>query len=92
MQVDNARKELEMQQKQMQMEGDYRIKEAELQLKQMELELKTQATDGKLQTEQLNAIMSAITSLNEMVKSGIKAEPQDMVDNFDSTTIYGVED
>jgi len=92
MQVDNARKELEMQQKQMQMEGDYRIKEAELQLKQMELELKTQATDGKLQTEQLNAIMSAITSLNEMVKSGIKAEPQDMVDNFNSTTIYGVED
>lgn len=78
MQVDNARKELEMQQKQMQMEGDYRIKEAELQLKQMELELKTQATDGKLQTEQLNAIMSAISSLNEMVKSGIKAEPQDM--------------
>jgi hypothetical protein len=80
MQVDNARKELEMQQKQMQMENDYRIKEAELQLKQMELELKTQATDGKLQTEQLNAIMSAITSLNEMVKSGIKAEPQDMED------------
>ena len=83
MQVDNARKELEMQQKQMQMEGDYRIKEAELQLKQMELELKTQATDGKLQTEQLNAIMSAISSLNEMVKSGIKAEPQDMVEDFD---------
>jgi hypothetical protein len=79
MQVDNARKELEMQQKQMQMEGDYRIKEAELQLKQMELELKTQATDGKLQTEQLNAIMSAITSLNEMVKGGIKAESQDVV-------------
>jgi hypothetical protein len=78
MQVDNARKELEMQQKQMQMEGDYRIKEAELQLKQMELEIKTQATDGKLQTEQLNAIMSAITSLNEMVKGGIKAEPQDI--------------
>ncbi len=92
MQVDNARKELEMQQKQMQMEGDYRIKEAELQLKQMELELKTQATDGKLQTEQLNAIMSAITSLNEMVKGGIKAESQDVVDNFDSTTIYGIED
>jgi hypothetical protein len=83
MQVDNARKELEMQQKQMQMEGDYRIKEAELQLKQMELEIKTQATDGKLQTEQLNAIMSAITRLNEMVKSGIKAEPQDMVEDFD---------
>ena len=83
MQVDNARKELEMQQKQMQMEGDYRIKEAELQLKQMELEIKTQASDGKLQTEQLNAIMSAITSLNEMVKGGIKGEPQDMVDSFD---------
>lgn len=92
MQVDNARKELEMQQKQMQMDGDYRIKEAELQLKQMELEMKSQATDGKLQTEQLNAIMSAITSLNEMVKGGIKAESQDVVDNFDSTTIYGVED
>jgi hypothetical protein len=90
MQVDNARKELEMQQKQMQMEGDYRIKEAELQLKQMELEIKTQATDGKLQTEQLNAIMSAITSLNEMVKSGIKAEPQDMEENFDINTTYGV--
>jgi hypothetical protein len=90
MQVDNARKELEMQQKQMQMEGDYRIKEAELQLKQMELELKTQATDGKLQTEQLNAIMSAITSLNEMVKGGIKAEPQDMEENFDINTTYGV--
>ncbi len=89
MQVDNARKELEMQQKQMQMEGDYRIKEAELQLKQMELEIKTQATDGKLQTEQLNAIMSAITSLNEMVKGGIKAEPQDVVDDFDIDTIYG---
>jgi hypothetical protein len=80
MQVDNARKELEMQQKQMQMDGDYRIKEAELQLKQMELEMKSQATDGKLQTEQLNAIMSAISSLNEMVKGGIKAEPQDMED------------
>jgi hypothetical protein len=80
MQVDNARKELEFQQKQMQLEGEYRIKEAELQLKQMELEVKTQATDGKLQTEQLNAIMSAITSLNQMVKSGIKAEPQDMED------------
>jgi hypothetical protein len=92
MQVDNARKELEMQQKQMQMEGDYRIKEAELQLKQMELEMKSQASDGKLQTEQLNAIMSAITSLNAMVKGGIKAESQDVVDNFDSTTIYGVED
>lgn len=92
MQVDNARKELEFQQKQMQLEGEYRIKEAELQLKQMELEVKTQATDGKLQTEQLNAIMSAITSLNKMVKDGIKAEPQDMVDSFDSTTIYGVED
>jgi hypothetical protein len=92
MQVDNARKQLEFQQKQMQLEGEYRIKEAELQLKQMELEVKTQATDGKLQTEQLNAIMSAITSLNEMVKGGIKAESQDMVDNFDSTTIYGVED
>ncbi len=90
MQVDNARKELEMQQKQMQMEGDYRIKEAELQLKQMELEIKTQATDGKLQTEQLNAIMSAITSLNEMVKGGIKAEPQDMEENFDINTTYGV--
>jgi hypothetical protein len=90
MQVDNARKELEMQQKQMQMEGDYRIKEAELQLKQMELEIKTQATDGKLQTEQLNAIMSAITSLNEMVKNGIKAEPQDMEENFDINTTYGV--
>ncbi len=89
MQVDNARKELEMQQKQMQMEGDYRIKEAELQLKQMELEIKTQATDGKLQTEQLNAIMSAITSLNKMVKDGIKAEPQDVVDDFDIDTIYG---
>jgi hypothetical protein len=83
MQVDNARKELEMQQKQMQMDGDYRIKEAELQLKQMELEMKSQATDGKLQTEQLNAIMSAITSLNEMIKGGIKAESQDVVDNFD---------
>ena len=83
MQVDNARKELEMQQKQMQMDGDYRIKEAELQLKQMELEMKAQATDGKLQTEQLNAIMSAITSLNEMIKGGIKAESQDVVDNFD---------
>ena len=83
MQVDNARKELEMQQQQMQMDGDYRIKEAELQLKQMELEMKSQATDGKLQTEQLNAIMSAITSLNEMVKGGIKAESQDVVDNFD---------
>jgi hypothetical protein len=92
MQVDNARKELEMQQKQMQMEGDYRIKEAELQLKQMELEIKTQASDGKLQTEQLNAIMSAITSLNEMVKGGIKAESQDVVDNVDLTTRYGVED
>jgi hypothetical protein len=92
MQVDNARKELEMQQKQMQMEADYRIKEAELQLKQMELEIKMQASDGKLQTEQLNAIMSAITSLNAMVKGGIKAESQDVVDNFDSTTIYGVED
>jgi hypothetical protein len=92
MQVDNARKELEMQQQQMKMDGDYRIKEAELQLKQMELEMKSQATDGKLQTEQLNAIMSAITSLNEMVKGGIKAESQDVVDNFDSTTIYGVED
>jgi hypothetical protein len=83
MQVDNARKELEMQQQQMKMEADYRIKEAELQLKQMELEMKSQATDGKLQTEQLNAIMSAITSLNEMIKSGIKAEPQDMVEDFD---------
>ena len=83
MQVDNARKELEMQQQQMQMDGDYRIKEAELQLKQMELEMKSQATDGKLQTEQLNAIMSAITSLNEMIKGGIKAESQDVVDNFD---------
>jgi hypothetical protein len=92
MQVDNARKELEMQQQQMKMEGDYRIKEAELQLKQMELEMKSQATDGKLQTEQLNAIMSAITSLNEMIKGGIKAESQDVVDNFDSTTIYGIED
>ena len=92
MQVENARKELEFQQKQMQLEGEYRIKEAELQLKQMELEMKSQATDGKLQTEQLNAIMSAITSLNQMVKDGIKAEPQDMVDNFDSTTIYSVED
>ena len=92
MQVDNARKELEFQQKQMQLEGEYRIKEAELQLKQMELEMKSQATDGKLQTEQLNAIMSAITSLNEMVKGGIKAESQDVVDNFDSTTIYGVEE
>jgi hypothetical protein len=80
MQVDNARKELEFQQKQMQLDGEYRIKEAELQLKQMELEIKSQATDGKLQTEQLNAIMSAITRLNEMVKSGIKAEPQDMED------------
>lgn len=83
MQVENARKELEMQQQQMKMEADYRIKEAELQLKQMELEMKSQATDGKLQTEQLNAIMSAITSLNEMVKGGIKAESQDVVDNFD---------
>ena len=83
MQVDNARKELEFQQKQVQLEGEYRIKEAELQLKQMELEMKSQATDGKLQTEQLNAIMSAITSLNEMVKGGIKAESQDVVDNFD---------
>lgn len=83
MQVDNARKELEMQQKQMQMDGDYRIKEAELQLKQMELEMKSQATDGKLQTEQLNAIMSAITSLNEMIKGGIKAESQDVVSDFD---------
>jgi len=54
-----------------------------LQLKQMELEVKTQASDGKLQTEQLNAIMSAITRLNEMVKDGIKAEPQDMVEDFD---------
>lgn len=90
MQVDNARKELEMQQQQMKMEGDYRIKEAELQLKQMELEIKTQATDGKLQTEQLNAIMSAITSLNQMVKSGIKAESQDIVDDFDINTTYGV--
>jgi len=92
MQVENARKELEFQQKQMQLDGEYRIKEAELQLKQMELEIKSQATDGKLQTEQLNAIMSAITRLNEMVKGGIKAESQDVVDNFDSTTIYGVED
>lgn len=90
MQVDNARKQLEFQQKQMQLEGEYRIKEAELQLKQMELEVKTQATDGKLQTEQLNAIMSAITSLNQMVKSGIKAEPQDTVDDFDINTTYGV--
>jgi hypothetical protein len=90
MQVDNARKELEMQQKQMQMEADFRIKEAELQLKQMELEMKSQATDGKLQTEQLNAIMSAITSLNEMVKGGIKAEPQDIEENFDINTTYGV--
>jgi hypothetical protein len=89
MQVDNARKELEFQQKQMQLEGEYRIKEAELQLKQMELEMKSQATDGKLQTEQLNAIMSAITSLNEMVKCGIKAEPQDMEENDDEDTIYG---
>ena len=83
MQVDNARKELEMQQQQMKMEGDYRIKEAELQLKQMELEMKSQATDGKLQTEQLNAIMSAITSLNEMVKGGIKAESQDVVGDYE---------
>lgn len=83
MQVENARKELEMQQQQMKMEADYRIKEAELQLKQMELEMKSQATDGKLQTEQLNAIMSAITSLNEMVKGGIKAESQDVVEDFD---------
>jgi hypothetical protein len=90
MQVENARKELEFQQKQMQLEGEYRIKEAELQLKQMELEMKSQATDGKLQTEQLNAIMSAITSLNEMVKGGIKAEPQDMEENFDINTTYGV--
>jgi hypothetical protein len=90
MQVENARKELEFQQKQMQLEGEYRIKEAELQLKQMELEMKSQATDGKLQTEQLNAIMSAITSLNEMVKGGIKAEPQDTVDDFDINTTYGV--
>ncbi len=89
MQVENARKELEFQQKQMQLEGEYRIKEAELQLKQMELEVKTQATDGKLQTEQLNAIMSAITSLNKMVKDGIKAEPQDMVENDNEDTIYG---
>ena len=90
LQVDNARKELEMQQKQMQMEGDYRIKEAELQLKQMELEIKTQASDGKLQTEQLNAIMSAITSLNEMVKGGIKAEPQDMVEDYNEDTTFGI--
>jgi hypothetical protein len=90
MQVENARKELEFQQKQMQLEGEYRIKEAELQLKQMELEMKSQATDGKLQTEQLNAIMSAITSLNEMVKGGIKAEPQDIEENFDINTTYGV--
>ena len=89
MQVENARKELEFQQKQMQLEGEYRIKEAELQLKQMELEMKSQASDGKLQTEQLNAIMSAITSLNEMVKGGIKAEPQDMEENFDIDTTYG---
>jgi hypothetical protein len=90
LQVDNARKELEMQQQQMKMEGDYRIKEAELQLKQMELEIKTQASDGKLQTEQLNAIMSAITSLNEMVKGGIKAEPQDMVENDNEDTTFGI--
>ncbi len=90
MQVENARKELEFQQKQMQLEGEYRIKEAELQLKQMELEMKSQASDGKLQTEQLNAIMSAITSLNEMVKGGIKAEPQDDVSEFDFNTTYGV--
>ena len=90
MQVDNARKELEFQQKQMQLEGEYRIKEAELQLKQMELEMKSQATDGKLQTEQLNAIMSAISSLNEMVKGGIKGEPQDMVEIVDTNTTFGI--
>jgi hypothetical protein len=89
-QVDNARKELELQQKQMKLEADYQIKEAELQLKMMELEMKSQATDGKLQTEQLNAIMSAITSLNEMVKGGIKAEPQDMVEDYNEDTTFGI--
>jgi hypothetical protein len=36
--------------------------------------------------------MSAITSLNEMVKGGIKSEPQDMVEIYNESTRYGAEE
>ena len=83
MQLDNERKQLELEQKAVKMEADYRVKQDELRLKEAELEIKASESDSKTQSAQLDSIMKAISNLNAIVKGGINAVPQDVVDNFD---------
>jgi hypothetical protein len=83
MQLDNERKNLELEQKAAKMEADYRVKQDELRLKEAELQLKASESDSKTQAAQLDSIMKAISNLNAIVKGGINAVPQDVVDNFD---------
>jgi hypothetical protein len=64
MAVDNARKQLELEQK--------AVKDnAELALKEMKLQLEAQAMGKEMQTNQMDAVMKAIKQLHDMSKGGI---------------------
>jgi uncharacterized protein YqgV (UPF0045/DUF77 family) len=64
MAVDNARKQLELEQK--------AVKDnAELALKEMKLQLEAQAMGKEVQTNQMDAVMKAIKQLHDMSKGDI---------------------